>query len=75
MGSTDIITNVVGSVVAQMSFDAFGKRRNLLTLADLLEAEIGVLNELTTQGFTGTCSTCLCRATSLVIPNVIRIGS
>ncbi|MDP1932167.1 MAG: hypothetical protein Q8L60_11995 [Gammaproteobacteria bacterium] len=36
-----------------MSFDAFGKRRNLLTLADLVEADYDALNALTTQGFTG----------------------
>ncbi len=53
LGSTDIITNAAGSVVAQMSFDAFGKRRNLLTLADLVKADYEPLNALTTQGFTG----------------------
>ncbi len=53
LGSTDIITNAAGSVVAQMSFDAFGKRRNLLTLADLVKADYDTLNALTTQGFTG----------------------
>ncbi len=36
-----------------MSFDAFGKRRNLLTLADLVKADYDTLNALTTQGFTG----------------------
>ena len=53
LGSTDIITNATGSVVAQMSFDAFGKRRSLLTLADLVKADYDTLNALTTQGFTG----------------------
>ena len=53
LGSTDIITNSVGGIVAQMSFDAFGQRRNVLSLVDLLEADYVVLNALTTQGFTG----------------------
>ncbi|MDO8273582.1 MAG: RHS repeat-associated core domain-containing protein, partial [Gammaproteobacteria bacterium] len=53
LGSTDIITDAVGGVVAEMSFDAFGKRRNVLTLAELAEAQYDVLNAITTQGFTG----------------------
>ncbi|MDO9319288.1 MAG: RHS repeat-associated core domain-containing protein [Gammaproteobacteria bacterium] len=53
LGSTDIVTNAVGSVVAEMSFDAFGKRRNVLTLAELAEAQYDVLNAITTKGFTG----------------------
>lgn len=53
LGSTDIVTNAVGSVVAEMSFDAFGKRRNVLTLAELAEAQYDPLNAITTKGFTG----------------------
>ena len=36
-----------------MSFDAFGKRRNVLTLAALTQSQYSALNALTTQGFTG----------------------
>lgn len=53
LGSTDVITNAVGGVVAEMSFDAFGKRRNVLTLAALTQSQYSALNALTTQGFTG----------------------
>lgn len=53
LGTTDIITDGNGLVVAEMSFDAFGKRRNLLTFADLTEAQFDVLNDYTTRGFTG----------------------
>ncbi len=53
LGSTDVITNAVGAVVTEMSFDAFGMRRNLLTLADLLSGDYNTLNDFTTRGFTG----------------------
>jgi len=53
LGSTDVVTDSLGSVVAEMSFDAFGKRWNLLTLADLLSGDYGALNDFTTRGFTG----------------------
>ncbi|MDO8291195.1 MAG: hypothetical protein Q7T44_18450, partial [Parvibaculum sp.] len=53
LGSTDIVTDAVGGIVAEMSFDAFGKRRNVLTLAELAEAQYDVLNAITTKGFTG----------------------
>ncbi len=53
LGSTDIITDAVGGIVAEMSFDAFGKRRNVLTLAELAEAQYDPLNAITTKGFTG----------------------
>ncbi|MDO8272216.1 MAG: RHS repeat-associated core domain-containing protein [Gammaproteobacteria bacterium] len=43
----------MGGIVAEMSFDAFGKRRNVLTLAELAEAQYDVLNAITTKGFTG----------------------
>ncbi len=53
LGSVDIITDENGLVVDEFSFDAFGKRRNLITFAALTQAEYSALNDLTTRGFTG----------------------
>jgi RHS repeat-associated protein len=53
LGSIDVITDGGGSVVAEMSFDAFGKRRNALSFSALTEAQFDALNNYTTRGFTG----------------------
>ena len=54
LGSSDVITDAVGSVIQSMSFDAWGQRRNAdnwqaFTLASLT----GFNHSETTKGFTG----------------------
>lgn len=53
LGSVDVVTNNVGLVEAEMSFDAFGERRNITTLQALTSSEYKSLNAVTTHGYTG----------------------
>ena len=54
LGSMDIITDAQGNVVQEISFDAWGKRRNATDWASLTAAELATFdNDITTRGYTG----------------------
>ncbi|GFZ77571.1 hypothetical protein GCM10011403_20870 [Pseudohongiella nitratireducens] len=53
LGSVDVVTNNVGLIEAEMSFDAFGERRNITTLQALSSSAYKQLNAITTHGYTG----------------------
>lgn len=54
LGSVDVITDFKGSVVQEMSFDAWGQRRNAQSWDALITAELkGFDSSLTTRGYTG----------------------
>ncbi|MEJ2446298.1 MAG: RHS repeat-associated core domain-containing protein, partial [Exilibacterium sp.] len=54
LGSVDVITDAVGTVVQQMSFDAWGWRRNAVNWEELDPGSLRYFDSnLTTQGFTG----------------------
>ncbi len=54
LGSVDTITDAAGAVVQRMSFDAWGKRRDIAWTA-MSDANIALFNTAmsTTRGFTG----------------------
>ncbi len=53
VGSTDVITNNVGLIVAELSFDAFGSRRSPASLGNLTALQRIELTQITYYGFTG----------------------
>lgn len=53
LGSTDVITNAVGAVVARMSFDAWGQRRGSDWTGTPSAADKAAISLTTHQGFTG----------------------
>ena len=59
LGSIDVITDHLGNIQQELSFDAWGKRRNATDWQAQLEAgyspldTFGGLNSITTRGFTG----------------------
>lgn len=54
LGSIDVITDSSGSVVQEMSFDAWGRRRNAQSWEALVNADLaGFDTSLTTRGYTG----------------------
>ena len=54
LGSLDVITNELGQVVQEQSFDAWGQRRNATDWKALLnEGLIGFDYSITTRGYTG----------------------
>jgi RHS repeat-associated protein len=53
LGSVDTITDAAGAIVQRMSFDAWGKRREIAWTA-MTDGAIALYNtSLTTRGFTG----------------------
>ncbi|MDM3872668.1 RHS repeat-associated core domain-containing protein [Porticoccus sp. W117] len=63
LGSLDVITNAVGSIVEELSFDPWGERRNGVNWSDLTATELAGFFDstisgkgahgITTRGFTG----------------------
>lgn len=54
LGSVDAITDINGSVVQQMSFDAWGQRRNAQSWEALIQNAVqGFESSITTRGYTG----------------------
>lgn len=54
LGSVDVITNSQGQIIEQLSFDAWGQRRDPQIWADLDVTELlNFDNSLTTRGYTG----------------------
>ncbi|WP_175453026.1 PQQ-binding-like beta-propeller repeat protein [Microbulbifer yueqingensis] len=54
LGSIDVITDSNGAVVQEMSFDAWGQRRNAQSWEALVKADLtGFDTSLTTRGYTG----------------------
>lgn len=54
LGSVDVITGSDGTIVKEMSFDAWGQRRNATDWSSLTASQqIAFDTSLTTQGFTG----------------------
>ncbi len=55
LGSIDVITDAVGNIVEEQSFDAWGKRRGATDWLALTQPQIVTIgnNSVTTRGFTG----------------------
>jgi RHS repeat-associated protein len=53
LGSVDVITNQTGAIAQQMSFDAWGKRREVNWQAMVSSAALTFNSTITTRGFTG----------------------
>lgn len=54
LGSLDIITDALGTIVQEQSFDPWGQRRNAVNWESLLTAQLtGFAHSITTRAFTG----------------------
>ena len=54
LGSLDVITDATGAIVQELSFDAWGQRRNAIDWTALTSTELITFDHsLTTRGFTG----------------------
>ena len=60
LGSIDTITDEAGTIIEQMSFDAWGKRRNIDWTP--MVSSTAYITTLTTRGFTGHETTRQCRS-------------